>query len=57
MLLKCHVAVAVESCSSVVRACAAKAGGPGFDSWWLTCFFVVVVVVVVVVVFLFQLAY
>ena len=22
-------------CSSVVRAFAAKAGGPGFDPWWL----------------------
>ena len=37
--------VAVGSCDSVVRAPAAKAGGPGFDSRWLPW------------VFLFQLAY
>ena len=31
--------VAVGSRSSVVRAPAAQAGGPGFDPQWLPCFF------------------
>ena len=39
-----QVSVAVEGGGGIaqwspVRAPAAKAGGPGFDPWWLPCFF------------------